>query len=330
MFVVPVEVAPAVQVGCTETIAANERRRLVQHLEKAGAGDGAWLAEVERETVAALDRRGMATAAQLVSDVPRLRTSLVMAEGKSYQATANITSRVLTVLSAHGLIVRTRPRGSWISSQYVWAPAHAWLPGVLPVAGNLTGADDVAATPDTAERPVLSGEQARTELARRWLAAYGPATAADLKWWTGWTARQVSAALAALDTVAVELSGTPGVLLADSADLPPTPDPWVALLPALDPTVMGWFGREWYLGRHGPALFDRSGNPGPTIWCDGRVVGGWAQRADGRVAVRLLEDVGRSASDAVDAAAEKLAALLGPVRVTPRFRTPLERELSAG
>jgi hypothetical protein len=103
----------------------------------------------------------------------------------------------------------------------------------------------------------------------------------------------------------------------------------VALTPALDPTVMGWQGRDWYLGSHGPALFDRSGNPGPTVWCDGRIVGGWAQRADGEVVVRLLDDVGREATDAVGAEADRLRRWLGDIRVTPRFRTPLERELSA-
>ena len=92
---------------------------------------------------------------------------------------------------------------------------------------------------------------------------------------------------------------------------------------------MGWTGRDWFLGEHRSTLFDRSGNAGPTVWCDGRVVGGWAQRRDGEIAIRLLEDVGADASSAVDDAAARLRVWLGDVRVTPRFRTPLERELSA-
>jgi len=109
----------------------------------------------------------------------------------------------------------------------------------------------------------------------------------------------------------------------------PAPGPWAALLPALDPTPMGWRERGWFLGEHGPALFDRSGNIGPTVWWDGRIVGGWAQRPRGDIVFRLLEDPGAEAGAAVTAEAERLQAWLGPVRVTPRFRTPLERELSA-
>ena len=113
-------------------------------------------------------------------------------------------------------------------------------------------------------------------------------------------------------------------------DLEPVsaPQPWVTLLPALDPTIMGWMQRGWFLGEHGPALFDRSGNAGPTVWCDGRVVGGWAQRPEGDVVFRLFEDIGAETSRSVEEAAARLTAWLGPLRVVPRFRTPLERELS--
>ena len=166
------------------------------------------------------------------------------------------------------------------------------------------------------------------ELARRWLRAFGPAPVSDLQWWTGWTAGQVQAALGELDTAEVDLGGAPGLVLAGDEAEEPAQQPWPALLPALDPTPMGWRERGWFLGEHGPPLFDRSGNIGPTIWWDGRVVGGWAQRKDGEVVFRLLEDAGSDAVAAISAAAERLQAWLGRVRITPRFRTPLERELS--
>jgi hypothetical protein len=59
------------------------------------------------------------------------------------------------------------------------------------------------------------------------------------------------------------------------------------------------------------------------------VVGGWAQRGDGEVVYRLLEDVGTEVDTATATEAARLTDWLGPTRVTPRFRTPLERELTA-
>jgi hypothetical protein len=78
-----------------------------------------------------------------------------------------------------------------------------------------------------------------------------------------------------------------------------------------------------------PSPSSETGNIGPTIWWDGRIVGGWAQRASGEVACRLLEDIGADGAAAVQAKAGELESWLGDAWVTPRFRTPLERDLSA-
>ncbi len=142
-------------------------------------------------------------------------------------------------------------------------------------------------------------------------------------------AGQVRQALAAIGPAEVDLGGgQTGLVLPGDTGPAASPEPWVALLPALDPTAMGWQDRSWYLGPHAPALMDRTGNIGPTVWSDGRVVGGWASRPGGEVAYRLLEDIGADAAAAVQAAAADLAAWLGPTCVVPRFRTPLERDLS--
>ena len=308
MFVVATELAPVVQSACTDAIAVNLRRQYTKFLVEAGIGDGAWLADVEEETLRALLARGSATGSQLSTDVPRLRTAVSMNEGKAYAGTQNITTWVLLTLAAEGRIMRGRPRGSWISSQYHWSPTATWLTGDL-------------------DHPPR--EAAQAELVRRWLAAFGPGTVADLRWWTGLTGAAVKHALTKLGAVEVELDEGSGVVLPGDEGPVRSPGPWVALLPALDPTAMGWSQRSWYVGGHTAALFDRSGNIGPTVWSDGRIVGGWVQRADGEIAYRLLEDVGLDIASEVDRAAERLRAWIGPVRVTSRFRTPLERELSA-
>src|SRR5205823_1138798 len=112
----------------------------------------------------------------------------------------------------------------------------------------------------------------------------------DLQWWSGWTGGQTKAALAQLPTTEVDLGGHAGIVLAGDEAAEPPSEPWPALLPALDPSAMGWRERTWFLGEHGPPLFDRSGNIGPTVWWDGRIIGGWAHRKDGEIAYRLLED----------------------------------------
>jgi hypothetical protein len=317
MFVVPTGLAPVVQAACTDEIAKRLRRQLEKDLANGGVGDGdpgGWLRDVGAgalRVLAARDGAG-ASAAVLSEGEPRLRTELIYAPDKSYGGVQYITSRVLMLLGAEGHMVRGHRRGGWTSGQFEWFSVAAWL---------RTGADADLAGLDAAE--------ARIELTRRWLRAFGPAPVADLQWWAGWTGGQTKAALAAVPTAEVDLDGQPGVALADDLDFPAEAAPVAGLLPALDPTPMGWQARDWFLGPHRTPLFDRTGNIGPTIWWQGRVVGGWAQRASGEVVCRLLEDIGADGAAAITGEAAELEAWLGPNRVTPRFRTPLERELSA-
>ncbi|MFC9974063.1 winged helix DNA-binding domain-containing protein [Spirillospora sp. NPDC127200] len=310
MFVAPTELVPVLQASCADALAAKQRRAYSRFLEQDGSIPDvpSWWSAVEKDTHRLLLDLGEATGAQLSAAEPRLRTKVDPSPGKSYSKPTSITTWVLVTLGCEGLIVRGRPNGSWISSQYRWAPIEAWLPGGVPR---------------------VPADRARADLVRAWLRSFGPAPVSDLKWWTGWSLGDVRKALALLEVAEVELEGGgTGLVLADDLEPVPETGPWAALLPALDPTPMGWQERGWFLGDHGPALFDRSGNIGPTVWWGGRIVGGWAQRADGEVAVRLLEDVGADAAAAIDAEAARIAAWIGDVRVTPRFRTPLERELA--
>jgi hypothetical protein len=309
MFAVPVELVPVIQAACTDPLVPAQRKLAVRMIETDGiARDGArWLKRVENATVAALDELGEATAVQLSKVVPDLARKLKVDEDKTWGGTVGVSTRVLFLLSTEQRVVRGRPLGQWTSSQHRWAPMDTWFPDGIP---SMTAVD------------------ARTELVRRWLATYGPATTADVKWWTGWPLGQTKAALAAVDAVEVELEAGPGWVLPGDLAAARKPKPWVTLLPALDSATMGWKERDWYLGEHGPLLFDRNGNAGPTVWSDGRIVGGWAQRPSGEVIFELLEDVGRAKETAIGEAAAKLEQWLGAVRVKPRFPTPMQKRLS--
>ena len=90
----------------------------------------------------------------------------------------------------------------------------------------------------------------------------------------------------------------------------------------LDPTVMGWQGRDFYLGPHRDRLFDNQGNAGTTIMVDGRIVGCWVQDDRGAVRLQLLERVSAPARRALDSEASRLTDWLDGVQVTSGLRSP--------
>ncbi|MFD0412983.1 winged helix DNA-binding domain-containing protein [Streptomyces sp. NPDC127108] len=319
MFVVPTPLAPLVYASTARAVAAKERAGCAAFLAEADWDERRYAA-VERDALAALAARGTAGAAELAADVPELAQKVLVYPGRSYQAWQTAGTRILRVLAAEGRIRRARPRGSWTSGQFRWTVAAEPARD-----GHGYGTDpDLDADPDAG--PVA----AKATLARRYLYAFGPVTVDDLKWWTGWTLTDARKALAAAGAREVDLEGGgTGHLAPDDEDPVPAAEPWVALLPGLDPTPMGRRHRDFYLDpAHVPAFFDRNGNIGPTVWADGRIVGAWAQRTTGDVAYQLLADVGAATRDAVAARARDLSAWLGPTRVTPAYRTPLERELA--
>jgi hypothetical protein len=321
VFVTPLENAPVLQAGCTRAVAARERRTALRII-----ADGVPCSPAEAEKLLAageeaalrlLAELGEAGTAELVEAGPGvLDRRLVLSPGKKYESRQNLAARVLPLLAADGRVVRARPRGSWTSHQHRWALTERWLPGPI---------DE------------LTQEEGRARLAGAWLAAFGPGLPEDLQWWAGWTKTETHRALAAAGAVEVLVEtgadggpAVPGAALPADAESGPAeePEPWAALLPALDSTTMGWKRRDWYLGPHGPEVFDNVGNAGPTVWWRGRVVGGWAQDESGEIRVHYLEEPGSEARAAVDAEAALLADRLGGIRLTPRTRgrTSAERQ----
>lgn len=305
LWVVRPEDLPVVQAAASDRVAANETRRLAADVERAGvATDGAaWLSTACAAVLSHLRAEGPCSARELREALAELTGTYNPAPGKAYGAEGHVAPRVLTVLSARGHIVRGPNDGGWLTSRPRWTATEQWLPG-------LAGTADA----DTAS----------AELVRRWLAAFGPATLTDVRWWFGTTLTWARKALSASGAEEVRLDEGRGFVLPDDVD-EPDPGPWCALLPSLDPTTMGWFDRDWYLGPHRAEAFDRNGNAGPTAWVDGRVVGAWRQDEAGRVELVLLEKVGRRATSALEARAEELTTWLGGVRVSPRFPSPASK-----
>lgn len=306
LFVFPRETLGHAQAGASDRVSDTERRRLVRDVERAGLhADGeAWLDEASAAVLAALEGGREATSTELRREIPLLEGSMTYGEGRSWGGRISIGPRVLTVLSASGRVVRASNAGAWFTSRPRWALMEDWLgeaPAAPPEAEGVAG------------------------LVERWLRAFGPGTAADLKWWLGSTVAAVRRALAHVGAVEVDLGGQTGYLLPGDLEPAGPVEPWAALLPPLDPTTMGWHERDWYLGPHRKQLFDTAGNAGPTIWWSGRTVGGWRQDEAGDVVVQMLEDVGRDALHAIEQEAARLTDWLGGTRVLPRFPSPLFR-----
>lgn len=310
LFVFPRETLPLAQAGASGRVAGAERRRLIRDVEKAGLHpDGErWLSEASQCVLAALADGREATSSQLRDEIPSLEGSILYGEGKSWAGQVPIGPRVLTTLSAAGRIVRASNDGGWTTSRPRWASTERWL------------GEEIAARPH---------EEGAAGMVERWLRAFGPGTAADLKWWLGSTVTAVRRALADLHAVEVDLDGHTGFLLPDDLEETDPVEPWAALLPPLDPTTMGWSERAWYLGPYKELLFDTNGNAGPTAWWDGRVVGGWRQGETGEVVLQMLEDVGAEGQRALEHEAARLTKWLGGTRVPPRFPSPLSKVAAA-
>ena len=310
LFVFPRATLSVAQAGASNRVADGERRRLIRDVEKAGLQRNGerWLTKAGEQVLTALSDGREATSSELRDEIPALEGSIAYGEGKSWGGQVPVGPRVLTTLSAAGRIVRASNDGGWTTSRPRWTLTTSWLGEEIE---RLPDPDGVAG------------------MVERWLRAFGPGTVADVKWWLGSTITAVKKALAVLDAVEVDLDGQIGYVLPDDVEPTAPVEPWAALLPPLDPTTMGWFERDWYLGRYRGELFDINGNAGPTAWWDGRIVGGWRQSDAGEVELQLLEAVDKTGRRALDDRATRLTEWLGGTRVVARFPSPLSKQLAA-
>jgi hypothetical protein len=298
-----------------------ERRHMASLLVQAGlcqeSAAGQVLDRLQRQVLDLLVERGPSTVQQISRAVPELMIKVRHSVGKPYEGEFSVGSRLVPSLCTLGLLIRARTQGTWLSSLHTYAAMADWLPEV----------DLDSVTP----------RQARTWLARRYLAAFGPATAGDVLWWTGFSRGKTEEALAALRPELTEVRceglGDGYLMLACDArwlgDVSPVDGPGVFLLPGLDPYIMGYGDRRRFLATgHRAKVFDRAGNAMPTVWVDGRVAGAWGQRKDGRVVYGLFEPVGEESLAPLAEEVARLESFLGGEYLRPRSQTAFTRSLT--
>ena len=330
LWVGTLEVVADIVAASARRLYTSNRKRLAGFLENGGVtADGeSWIDAAAEEIVAYVAEHGPCETRTIGDALPHLSAGFEAAPGKKYSAKIAAHTRVLLLLGFRGRIVRADPSGTWIASQYRWSTPEQWLGRPLLEFGEhgdeANGGDNTVEY--TAQRSIIE----------RYVRRFGPVTDIDIGWWTGWPLRVARRALDDLGAVDVELEDIeqvgwmmPDDLVAlESAGRETADDDWVAVLPGLDPTTMGWKQRDWYVSPDVAAqLFDRNGNGGPSIWIGGRIVGGWTQRDNGELDYKLLVDGGGEASAAIEAKLGDLQNRLGETRFKVRFPSPLNIDL---
>jgi hypothetical protein len=306
LFVFPRELLPAAVSSACARVARQEHDRLVKDLERNHvADDGAgWLATAREAVLRRLDGGVELSAQELREGLAELAGRVSLNEHKPYGAVLHVAPRVLTWLSATGDVVRGRNAGHWRITRPLWTRMDDWL-----------GA------------PVIRGQASEgyARLVAAYLRSFGPVTERDVVWWFGATKGAMRQALSDLNAVRVRLERErTGWVLPDDVDPEPPVEPWAALLPALDPTTMGWKDRDFYLTPDfAPAIFDRSSNCGTTAWWNGQIVGAYAEDDAGQIELIVARDPGPAGRAALQAEAKRLGDWLDGEKVTSLYKSPL-------
>lgn len=193
-------------------------------------------------------------------------------------------------------LVQIPPRGVWGKSG---APTYALL-------DEWTG------------HPLHESGGVPSDIVRRYLAGFGPATVKDTQTWSGVT--RLGTAFAALGDELIEFEGPNGERLFDLIDAPrppaDTPAP-VRLLPEWDNLLIGYADRSRVVDpEHRKAIFTSNGIMPGTVLIDGRVAATYRVTAPtakqpAQLTVSPFEPLPTSASDALEAEALGLLAAMG-------------------
>jgi hypothetical protein len=155
------------------------------------------------------------------------------------------------------------------------------------------------------------------ELTRRYLQSHGPATVADLRWWSGLTSSDIEEALAGLgDEVRSEtVDGLKFWMMSTDPTRAPRPPRGAHLLHAYDELLVGYQRSRFFGEPHAERARAAWGDqtlPRGMILSDGRVAGLWRRSVGSRkVTIDFLPFDGRIDIRALEAAAARMGRFSG-------------------
>ncbi|ONI74231.1 hypothetical protein BWI15_12885 [Kribbella sp. ALI-6-A] len=161
-----------------------------------------------------------------------------------------------------------------------------------------------------------NGEEALSELLRRYLHSYGPATPQQFAKWLSTSPAFITKLFQQNGLEQVELDGGPAWLAEGDTDFPDEPVRGVRLLPYFDAYAVGSHPRELVFPGEASTRALAGGQAGnyPVLLVDGVVAGVWHQRLSGRKLQLTVEPLRRlkpAQLRALDDEAERLGAILG-------------------
>lgn len=205
---------------------------------------------------------------------------------------------------------------------------RACLEGAICKAGFRDGSETYAALGEWAGLepvPETASDHggALAELARRYLAAYQPATVDDFYKWSGLYKKDAAAGWNAIrdDRTEVSVSGKSAWILGSGEDAvalleaAEVGEPVVRLLPMYDSYLLGHRSRDLILSeRYTERVQPRSTEIRPTVLVDGRVAGLWdldRSRGAGTVHVTLFETIDAAVRAGVEREVVEIGRFLG-------------------
>jgi hypothetical protein len=239
------------------------------------------------------------------------------------EASAHRGLRVLRRLLVNGPATRDEIRAALVAKSVPAADqatihliAHAAFQGLLCYGPQKAGEESFVLLADWLPDPQPTIAEPAAELARRYFAAFGPATLADFVAWSGLPRPNARAAMRLIGGELAEVAlegqsywhagtGSAGPVESDQAG------PLTYLLPAFDPLLVGYEKREWLAS---PAVARRI-HPGggvirPTVVVNSRAEGVWRLQRRRASTDVVVEPLGPLAGNVL-AALEESSADLG-------------------
>jgi hypothetical protein len=225
-------------------------------------------------------------------------TKEIKVELKKVELKKNLNvSAIVNLMCDEDLLIRGKPKAGWKSNLHTYFPFDEYFPGL-----NLSAMDEL---------------DAKEQMIRQYVASYGPVSAKDIAWWTGFPMGDVKRILDRLenDIISVEISGISGshfmlssdVEFLDALDIPG--EPRVLLLPALDSYLMGFKDRQRFLdAARSPWIYDRSGNATKSILVNGQIAGvwDWVDQEEPEVKFYLFKSAGADKKKIINSKAARL------------------------